>query len=59
MMRMNFLMNYYRVYKASAVRKSMIFSVLIALYSVTLPFCYYTAGEPRKAAMIHAQKLGE
>jgi hypothetical protein len=32
---------------------------MIGLYAVTLPYCYYTAGEPRKAAMIHAQQLAD
>ncbi len=25
--------------------------------SITVPFCYYTAGEPRKAAILNAQQL--
>ena len=29
------------------------------MYAVVLPFCYLTAGEPRKAAMIAAQKLAD
>ena len=48
-----------RVYESSSVRRTVIFSVIIALYAVTLPYCYHTAGEPRAAAMLHAQKLGK
>ena len=54
----NELLSFCRVYKASGMRKTVIFSIIIALYAVTLPFCYNTAGEPRAAAMLHAQKLG-
>jgi hypothetical protein len=48
-----------RVYKSSGIRHTLIFSVIVVLYAIALPFCYRTAGEPRAAAMLHAQKLGE
>jgi hypothetical protein len=32
---------------------------MVAMYAVVIPFCFYTAGEPRKAAMIAAQKLAD
>ena len=48
-----------RVYESSSVRRTVLFSIIVALYAVTIPFCYHTAGEPRAAAMLHAQKLGK
>ena len=36
-----------------------LFVLFLAMYAVVLPFCYLTAGEPRKAAMIAAQKLAD
>ena len=29
------------------------------LYSISIPYCYLTSGEPRKFAMIRAQKLAD
>eukprot|EP01031_Cornospumella_fuschlensis_P038870 gene38870-47281_t len=29
------------------------------MYAVSIPFCYFTAGDPRKAAMIQAQKIAD
>jgi hypothetical protein len=49
----------YRVYKASTTRRMVLFVLFLAMYAVVLPFCYLTAGEPRKAAMIAAQKLAD
>ena len=48
-----------RVYKASTTRRTVLFVLFLAMYAVVLPFCYFTAGEPRKAAMIAAQKLAD
>lgn len=48
-----------KVYKKDNTRRVILFSVLIALYAIVIPYCYFTAGEPRKAAMIHAQKLAD
>jgi hypothetical protein len=46
-----------KVYKSDPVRRLLLLGVVIAMYAVTIPYCYYTAGEPRKLAMIQAQKI--
>lgn len=34
-------------------------ALIVLLYAVSIPYCYITSGEPRKIAMIHAQKLAD
>jgi hypothetical protein len=48
-----------RAYKPSAARKGVIYAFILALYCVSIPFCYRTAGEPRATAMAQAQKLAD
>eukprot|EP01040_Poterioochromonas_malhamensis_P009840 gene9840-10684_t len=48
-----------KVYKNDPVRRMVLIAILIAMYAVSLPFCYYTAGEPRRIAMIQAQKIAD
>jgi cation-transporting ATPase 13A1 len=48
-----------RAYKAAPTRRIFLASLLIALYAAVIPYCYLTAGEPRKAAMISAQKIAD
>ena len=48
-----------RAYKPSAARKGVIYAFILALYCVSIPFCYNTAGEPRATAMAQAQKLAD
>ena len=48
-----------RTYRASGTRRLMITSIFIVLYAVVIPYCYQTAGEPRAAAAIAAQKLAD
>lgn len=50
---------HYRVFKPSAVRRSGLLVLMLVMYAVVLPFCYFTAGEPRKAAMVAAQRLAD
>lgn len=48
-----------KVYKQSSFRKGLITAIFVALYSAAIPYCYYTSGSPRKAAMINAQKIAD
>lgn len=48
-----------KVYKPDPVRRILLLVSLIAMYAISIPFCYLTAGEPRKTAMIQAQKLAD
>ncbi len=48
-----------KVYRSDSLRRMLLISLIVALYSVVLPFCYYTAGEPRRTAMIQSQKLAD
>lgn len=48
-----------KVYRPDSRRRFFIFSLIVALYAWSLPYCYYTAGEPRKIAMEQAQKLAD
>lgn len=48
-----------RVYKPSSTRRFFLLSCLVALYAIVLPYCYLTAGDPRRAAMINAQTLAD
>ena len=48
-----------KVYKPDPIRRYVLLGSLLAIYAFSIPFCYYTAGEPRKAAMIAAQKLAD
>ena len=45
-----------RVYKPSSSRRILLISLLILLYSIVLPYCYNTAGDPRNNAISTAQK---
>ena len=47
------------VYRASQVKRMVLLSLLVALYAIVLPFCYNTAGEPRKAAALSAQEKAD
>ena len=47
------------VYKASSVKKWLIYAIIAALYAVSVPFCYKTAGDARAAAIIQAQRLAD
>jgi cation-transporting ATPase 13A1 len=48
-----------RAYRQAPAKKFLLLGFIVALYAVILPYCYRTAGEPRKAAMIHAQQLAD
>jgi hypothetical protein len=48
-----------RVYKRSNARRAMVWAAVLACYAASIPFCVRTAGEPRAAAMLQAQKLAE
>lgn len=48
-----------KVYKRDPVRQMIWISILVALYAFSIPYCYYTAGDPRRAAMLQAQKLAD
>ena len=48
-----------KVYKSDPIRRNVLLGLLLMIYAFSIPFCYYTAGEPRKAAMIAAQKLAD
>lgn len=48
-----------RPYRAAPERKLIITSILFALYAISIPYCYFTSGEPRRAAMIATQKLAD
>lgn len=47
------------VYRSDPVRRAFLVSILIAIYAVSIPYCFYTAGEPRRIAMIQGQKLAD
>lgn len=47
------------VYRPDSVRRMLLLAVLVAIYSFSIPYCYMTAGEPRRIAMIQAQKLSD
>lgn len=47
------------VYRADPIRRAILVALLIALYVFSIPYCYLTAGEPRRLAMIQAQKLSD
>jgi len=46
-----------RVYRTSASKRIFWLSAILAAYAVSVPFAYFTAGEPREAAIIRAQQL--
>lgn len=46
-------------FKASSAKKYALLSLLIALYAMVLPYCYYTSGEPRYNAMLNAQRIAD
>ena len=46
-----------KVYKPDPTKKFFLIAVIVALYAVVLPFAYFTAGEPRQAAIIRAQEI--
>jgi hypothetical protein len=48
-----------RLYKKAPFRRVLLAAVLLALYAVVIPYCLFTAGEPRKAAVISAQELAD
>lgn len=48
-----------RVYKRSSARRALVWAAVLACYAASIPFCVRTAGEPRVAAMLQAQKLAE
>ena len=47
------------VYKQDPIRRGIIIVILVILYAVSVPYCYMTAGEPRRIAMQQAQKLAD
>jgi hypothetical protein len=53
------LCNSAKVFRKDPIRSSIWTAFLVAMYAFSIPYCYNTAGEPRKAAMIHAQKLAD
>ena len=55
----NLLFSYYRPYKLAPERRLILTSILVALYAISLPYCYFTSGEPRRIAMINAQRLAD
>eukprot|EP00601_Ochromonadales_sp_CCMP2298_P019465 CAMPEP_0173300136 /NCGR_PEP_ID=MMETSP1143-20121109/17062_1 /TAXON_ID=483371 /ORGANISM="non described non described, Strain CCMP2298" /LENGTH=91 /DNA_ID=CAMNT_0014240493 /DNA_START=416 /DNA_END=691 /DNA_ORIENTATION=- len=48
-----------KVFRPDPLRRSLLAALIVALYAAALPYCYLTAGEPRKAAMLQAQKLAD
>lgn len=46
-----------KIYRPDSFKKILVIIFITLLYIVSLPACYYTAGEPRALAMIQAQKL--
>lgn len=46
-------------YKPSKLKKSIYICVFLSIYAVVLPYCYYTAGDPRYHAMLNAQKIAD
>ena len=46
-----------RVYKPDTTKKILLISLIVALYAIVFPFAYYTAGEPRQAAIVRAQEI--
>lgn len=46
-----------KVYRASGSKRIFWLSAILAAYAVSLPFAYFTAGEPREAAILRAQQL--
>ena len=53
------LCNSAKVYRKDPIRSSLFAAVLVALYAFSIPYCINTAGEPRRVAMISAQKLAD
>jgi cation-transporting ATPase 13A1 len=53
------LPHFCRAYRQAPLKKYFLLALIAALYAIILPYCYQTAGEPRKAAMIHAQQLAD
>ena len=47
------------VYRPSAFKRVFWLSVLVALYAVVVPYCYNTAGDPRRAAALAAQEKAD
>ena len=47
------------IYKPSNPRRLFLITLIVALYAIVLPYCYNTAGEPRAAAAIAAQKIAD
>jgi hypothetical protein len=48
-----------RAFKKASERKWLLISILVLLYSISIPYCYITSGEPRRLAMIQAQKIAD
>ena len=55
----NTLFIFDRPYKSSSERRIVWISIIVLLYAISIPYCYLTSGEPRKVAMINAQKLSD
>lgn len=47
------------VYKPAPFRRVVLLSIIVAIYAMVVPYCYMTAGEPRKAAALSAQELAD
>lgn len=47
------------VYRPSTFKRLAWLSLLVALYAITIPFCYNTAGDPRRAAALAAQEKAD
>jgi hypothetical protein len=46
-----------KIYKKSPLKKATWFVLIVALYCVTIPYAYFTVGNPREAAILKAQRL--
>ena len=46
-----------KIYKTSFSKRIFWLSAIVAAYAISLPYAYFTAGEPREAAIVRAQEL--
>lgn len=53
------LCNSAKVYRKDPIRRSVLAAILVVLYAISIPYCINTAGQPRRDAMVQAQKLSD
>lgn len=48
-----------KAYRPASTKRLFFVSLVVVLYAIVIPYCYLTAGEPRRLAIISAQQLAD